>query len=58
MVDVENKKTYVAYSGGHKYHRVCAAEDVVFVYNFEEPFEVRLCAPSWACVLDSKSYSM
>ena len=41
IVDVENKKTYIAHSGGHKYHRVCAAEDAVFVYNFEDPFQVR-----------------
>ena len=47
MVDVDHKKTYVVHSSGYKYNRICSGgEDVVFVYNFGDPFEVRLCESS------------
>ena len=59
MVDVDHKKTYVVHSSGYRYNRFCAGgEDAVFVYNFGDPFEVRLCACSWACVIRGKVLRM
>ena len=59
MVDVDHKKTYVVHSSGYRYNRFCAGgEDAVFVYTFGDPFEVRLCACSWACIITARKRSL